>query len=111
MTDFIIRFVEGYGYLPMVKAYGKLLYQGDHQVTPEEALSRCIAFQGNECLPVLAEDTFSELKDKEIQEFKDWAKNNFTAGEAISELWHPVVRKECKDINERTFTEFIANLG
>lgn len=43
--------------------------------------------------------TFRQLSKEEEQEFKNWAQENYTAGEDISPLWHPVVRKECEKIN------------
>ena len=43
---------------------------------------------------------FRKLDDKETEEFKQWARDNYKAGEPVSELWHPAVRDECKRINE-----------
>jgi hypothetical protein len=38
---------------------------------------------------------FRELDDAERQIFKNWARRNYSPGEEINPLWHPVVRDEC----------------
>ena len=40
MSDLIIRRVNGYGYLPIIKLDGKETYRGEYQETPEEALNK-----------------------------------------------------------------------
>ncbi len=43
---------------------------------------------------------FRELSPAEVAEFKEWARDNFTAGCTIkAEIWHPVVVAECEAIN------------
>ena len=44
---------------------------------------------------------FRELSPAEAAEFKEWARDNFTAGDTIAaSIWHPVVVAECEAINE-----------
>lgn len=43
---------------------------------------------------------FRQLNESEKKEFKQWARDNYTPGDKISELWHPIVRQECEKINE-----------
>lgn len=43
---------------------------------------------------------FRELDEKEEQEFRKWARDNFDPELPINELWHPVVRDECKKMKE-----------
>lgn len=44
MTDIIIRYVEGYNYLPIIQKDGKEIYRGEFQDTPLGALNKCTAF-------------------------------------------------------------------
>lgn len=37
---------------------------------------------------------FRELNDQEVEQFKQWAKDNFKPDMEINETWHPVVRQE-----------------
>jgi len=43
---------------------------------------------------------FRELQSNEIDEFKKWARENYIPGDAISEVWNPVVQEECSLINK-----------
>ena len=43
---------------------------------------------------------FRELTEKEKEEFRAWARENYTPGEKINELYHPIVQEECRLINE-----------
>ena len=43
---------------------------------------------------------FRQLSDAEDAEFRAWARANWKPGDAVNELWHPVVRDECKRIEE-----------
>lgn len=45
---------------------------------------------------------FRELSPAEEQEFRQWARDNYTPGAEQSPLWHPVVRDECNKINGGT---------
>ena len=39
---------------------------------------------------------YKDLSDTEIEEFKQWARDNFTPKmDKVSTVWHPVVRQEC----------------
>lgn len=45
---------------------------------------------------------FRELSPAEVAEFKQWARDNFTAGDTIeASIWHPVIVAECEAINSR----------
>jgi hypothetical protein len=37
---------------------------------------------------------FRELNDQEVEQFKQWARDNFKPDMEINETWHPVVRQE-----------------
>lgn len=43
---------------------------------------------------------FRDLDPIQEAEFRQWAIANYTAGQEISELWHPVVRQQCQRIND-----------
>ena len=42
---------------------------------------------------------FRQLKGSEENEFRQWARDNYVPGEPINEIWHPVVREECEQMN------------
>lgn len=42
---------------------------------------------------------FRELNEKEEKEFRNWARENYKAGELISKIWHPIVQDECDKMN------------
>ena len=42
---------------------------------------------------------FKNLSSEEHEQFRQWAQDNYKAGDEISLLWHPVVRVECWRIN------------
>lgn len=42
---------------------------------------------------------FRTLNKKEKNEFRQWARDNYTAGEDINEIWHPITQEECCAIN------------
>ena len=44
-----------------------------------------------------------KLTEKEKQEFRKWARDNYEAGSDIDGLWHPVVQDECVKINIEKF--------
>lgn len=46
-------------------------------------------------------EQFKTLTSKEETEFRQWARDNYTAGDAILGVWHPVVRAECLKISAR----------
>ena len=43
---------------------------------------------------------FRSLNKREEAEFRVWARRNYTPGNEISEVWHPVVRDECRRMCE-----------
>jgi len=43
---------------------------------------------------------FKVLNKKETAEFKQWARENHKIGDRVEPIWHPVVREECKRIDE-----------
>ena len=48
---------------------------------------------------------FKELSPEEVQEFRQWARDNYTPFTPIQGIWHPVVQHECQKINSRTALE------
>ena len=44
--------------------------------------------------------------DEEIEICRQWAWNNYKAGDDIKPYWHPVVRRECERINEGTYKNY-----
>ena len=49
----------------------------------------------------LPENFFRDLDDAEEKEFRQWARDNYQPGQAVSSIWHPVVRDECNRINQQ----------
>jgi hypothetical protein len=47
----------------------------------------------------------STLSPEKIIELQQWARKNYTAGSSINGTWHPVVQRECVQINEDAFRE------
>lgn len=43
---------------------------------------------------------YAELTEKQKQEFREWARENYKPHDPINGLWHPEVQKECVKINE-----------
>lgn len=54
---------------------------------------------------------FRLLNEKEETEFRHWARQNYTPGTEISEVWHPVVRDECRRMCEENEIRFDADGG
>jgi len=42
---------------------------------------------------------FRELDENEQQEFRKWARENYTRLDPIKGIWHPVVQDECAKMN------------
>jgi hypothetical protein len=42
---------------------------------------------------------FRHLSESQVKEFKQWTRDNYTPGDEISDLWHPVIKEECRKIN------------
>jgi len=43
----------------------------------------------------MAYSFFKELSEEEKKEYRQWARSNYTIGDHISPIWHPVVVDEC----------------
>ena len=43
---------------------------------------------------------FRELSPEEEQEFRQWARDNWTPGSESNSVWHPVVQDEWKEIDK-----------
>tara|TARA_Y100001951_G_scaffold31361_1_gene24535 strand:- start:17 stop:613 length:597 start_codon:yes stop_codon:yes gene_type:complete len=41
-------------------------------------------------------ELFRDLNEAEEKEFRQWARDNYKAGDPIDTVWHPVVQDECK---------------
>ena len=42
----------------------------------------------------------TDISPAEEQEFRQWARENYTPFEMITGLWHPIVQDECRIMNE-----------
>jgi len=42
---------------------------------------------------------FRSLSGEEVAEFRKHARNNYRVGTQISDLWHPVYKGECMEMN------------
>ena len=45
-------------------------------------------------------DMFRKLDKDEEQEFRQWARDNYTRFDPIKGIWHPVIQTECAKMNE-----------
>ena len=54
---------------------------------------------------------FKKLNHSEIQEFIDWANENYEPFSPIDSLWHPVVVAQCKTINLIASKDVIVTTG
>lgn len=45
---------------------------------------------------------FKKLNNKEKEEFRQWARENYIAHGEINTAWHPIIRDECENINNIT---------
>lgn len=50
-------------------------------------------------------DIWEELTPAEEKDFRQWARDNWSVGDGINLLWHPVVREECLKILEESLTD------
>ena len=48
---------------------------------------------------------FKRLSDSEVQEFIQWARENYVPFSPINGTWHPVIQAECAAINAKTEME------
>lgn len=39
---------------------------------------------------------YRELSKEEQKEFRQWARENYTIGDTINPIWHPIVKDECQ---------------
>ena len=46
-----------------------------------------------------------ELNPIEEEQFKQWARDNWSIGDDINPTWHPVVKEECLKILEESLTD------
>jgi hypothetical protein len=44
---------------------------------------------------------YRQLNHKEEESFREWAVVNYRPNAPVKEVWHPVVRDECEQINYR----------
>ena len=49
------------------------------------------------CMP---DSFFRELDVAETLDFQQWARDNHNPGDKVEDIWHPVIRAECKLIDE-----------
>jgi hypothetical protein len=42
---------------------------------------------------------FRKLSAEEAEISRQWARKNYTPGQEINSLWHPVIRTECQRMN------------
>jgi hypothetical protein len=54
---------------------------------------------------------FRKLSKTEEQAFRAWARENYGIAEPISEVWHPVIRDECRKINEEWQQKTVERTG
>ena len=45
------------------------------------------------------EALFKDLTEAEVEGFKKWARDNHKPGDEVSDIWHPVIREECRLID------------
>lgn len=45
---------------------------------------------------------FKVLTEAEAKEYRQWARDNYELNSPISGCWHPVIREECKRLNNKT---------
>ena len=57
-------------------------------------------FNGEE-VTLSEEVIFRKLDAEEEEEFRKWARESYVPHSPINPVWHPVVRDECRKINER----------
>jgi hypothetical protein len=48
---------------------------------------------------------FRTLSPEEIVAYQKWARENYVPGSEISGVWHPVIQRECVQMNEDAFRE------
>ena len=53
---------------------------------------------------------YKDLSEEEIKEFREWARINYFPGDIINKSWHPIVREECRKINDNKVKQKFSNL-
>ena len=51
-------------------------------------------------MDTLPDEFFIKLDDETEKPFREWARENYDPGSEVSGVWHPVVRDECRKMNE-----------
>jgi hypothetical protein len=75
-----------------------------------EAEQRAKAFFASLPKPMDSDEIqFRDLDSDEESEFRQWARDNFKAGDEISLAWHPAVQDECALIDAEAQADRIAN--
>ena len=46
-----------------------------------------------------------DLSEDETEDFKKWARENYTPFSEIKGVWHPIVQQQCIDINKNSKVE------
>jgi hypothetical protein len=49
---------------------------------------------------LIADSFFKTLTADEDKQFREWARENWSPGDPINPVWHPVVRDECRTMAE-----------
>ncbi len=47
---------------------------------------------------------FRNMTDEEEESFRQWVRCNYVKGQEVKNVWHPVVRDECRKVNEEGIT-------
>ena len=53
----------------------------------------------------MPDSMFIDLSPSAVEAFRAWARTNYTPGDEVNELWHPVARDECARMNTEAFCE------
>ena len=48
---------------------------------------------------------FKTLSPEEIITLQQWARENYVPGRDIRGVWHPVIQRECVEINEEAYRQ------
>jgi len=52
---------------------------------------------------------FRDLDKEEVEDFKTWARENYTPFSEIKGVWHPVVQQECIEMNKESDVKVFDN--
>ena len=58
----------------------------------------------------LVDNMYRDLSDEAKVRFRQWARDNHKAGQDINELWHPVIKDECRIMDEHFANLQVANI-